>query len=212
MINLDGQQIVLIRHGRPAGGNAAPISGRELGQWVEHYNGLGIDRACAPPVSLSRLVAAAGCVTASDLRRARESAEWLRSPATVRIDSEFREAVLPDSLPSSLRMHPGVWVVLARVGWWLNWCASEESVDATRRRAGRAADRLCALAREHASIVVVGHGMFNRFVARELVARGWCGPAIIPRAYWSAALFVPARTRARAIGTHVRPSMPPASR
>jgi broad specificity phosphatase PhoE len=205
--NVDRQQIVLIRHGRPAGASAAPISGRELGQWVTHYNGLGIDRGCPPPDSLFPLVASAGCVTASDLRRAQESAEWLRSPATVRIDSELREALLPDSLPWSLRMHPGVWVVLARLGWWFNWCASEESVDAARRRARQAADRLCALAREHASIVVVGHGIFNRFLARELVARGWSGPAIIPRAYWSVAIFAPTRTRPRAIGTRVHPPM-----
>ena len=202
---LDGRQIVLVRHGRPAGANAAPISGRDVGRWVTHYNGLGIDRGCPPPASLVRLVASAGCVAASDLRRARESAEWLRSPATVSIDPELREAVLPESLPWSLRIHPGVWVVLARVGWWLNWCASEEPVDATRQRAGRAADRLCALAREHASIVVVGHGMFNRFVGRELMARGWCGPAIMPRAYWSAALFMSGRTDVQeGIGIDVR--------
>jgi broad specificity phosphatase PhoE len=208
----DGHQIILVRHGRPAAANATPISGREVGQWVIHYNGLGIDRGCPPPLALSRLVASAGCVMASDLRRARESAEWLCSQTPLRIDSELREAVLPDALPSSLRMHPGVWVVLARIGWWLDWCASEESVDATRQRAGRTADRLCALAREHESIVVVGHGMFNRFVARELVARRWRGPAIMPGAYWSAAPFVPKPTRTIAIETRVGPSISSAPR
>jgi broad specificity phosphatase PhoE len=162
---------------------------------VTHYNGLGIDRRCPPPLALSRLVASAGFVTASHLRRARESAEWLRSPAPLHVDSELREAVLPDALPLSLRMPPGLWIVLARIAWWLNWCASEEPIDPTRRRAARMADQLCALAREHGSIVVVGHGMFNRFLARELVARGWRGPARMPGAYWSAAHFVPSPTR-----------------
>jgi broad specificity phosphatase PhoE len=183
-------EIFLVRHGRPARLDKKPISGHDIGQWVTRYNEAGIDRACRPPASASRLVASAGCVVASNLRRSVESAALLNPSLDVHIDPELREAVLPHSLGVSVRLPPDVWVVLARVAWWFDWCCSEETVDATKQRAGRSADRLCLLAREHGSVAVVGHGMFNRFVARELKRRGWRGPTMLPRAYWAVSRFM----------------------
>jgi broad specificity phosphatase PhoE len=183
-------KIILVRHGRPASLERSPISGRDLGLWVTRYNELGIARDVPPPESVVRLVATARCVVASDLRRSIESARWLTSSSDVRIDPGLREAALPESLRVSVRMPPGLWVVLARIAWWLRWCHSEETVDAVQQRAVRAADRLCALAGEHGSVAVVGHGMFNRFIARELVRRGWRGPTWLPAAHWTVATFM----------------------
>jgi broad specificity phosphatase PhoE len=181
-------EIVLVRHGRPALPPQRPISGRRIGQWVRAYDEVGIAHG-APPEQVRRLVAAAGCVVTSDLRRSVESAARLTSSHDVRVDPDLREAPLPDSLGLAMPMPPGVWIVLARIVWWLRWCASEENVDATRQRADRVASRLCALAAEHGSVAVVGHGMFNRYVARQLVTRGWRGPTFMPATYWSAARF-----------------------
>jgi broad specificity phosphatase PhoE len=80
-------------------------------------------------------------------------------------------------------------VVLARVAWWLNWCQSEETIATTQQRAGRVADRLEVLAAEHGSVLAIGHGMFNRFVARQLLRRGWRGPKVLPPGYWAVAQF-----------------------
>ena len=52
--------------------------------------------------------------------------------------------------------------------WSLHWRKSSEPIDATRRRASRAADRLCALAAKHGTVVVVAHRTFNRFLATQL--------------------------------------------
>jgi hypothetical protein len=72
--------------------------------------------------------------------------------------------------------------------------AASESIAATRDRASRVADRLCALAAANGVVVVVGHGMFNRFVAVQLRSRGWRGPVLLPTAYWTAARFVALRS------------------
>jgi broad specificity phosphatase PhoE len=182
-------EITLVRHGKPAALTAATISGHDVGQWARRYNELGITRELEPPESVRRLVSSARWVVASDARRSIESADWLASPCEVRIDADLREAALPDSMGMSMRMFPGAWVVIARVAWWLNWCRSSETVEATRHRARRATDRLCALAGEHGSVLVVGHGVFNRFIATQLLRRGWRGPRLLPRAYWAAARF-----------------------
>jgi broad specificity phosphatase PhoE len=176
----------------------APIAGRNVGTWFRRYDDIGITRELEPPESLRQLVSSAGCILASNARRSIESARWLAAPRDVRIDPDLREAALPDSLGVSIRMPPGVWVVIARVIWWLDWCRSAETIEATRSRASQAADRLCALVVEHGTVVVVGHGMFNRFVATQLVKRGWRGPRLLPAAYWSAARFFQQRPRALA--------------
>ena len=183
-------EIFLVRHGRPAALTSAPIFGHEVGQWVRRYNEVGIARDLGPPEPVRRLVSSAPCVVASDLRRSIESAAWLASPHEVRIDADFREAGLPDSIGVPVRMPPGVWVVIARLAWWLNCCASSETIDAARLRANRATDRLCTLAGEHGVVLVVGHGMFNRFIAARLLRRGWRGPRLLPTGYWAAARFV----------------------
>src|SRR5215467_233535 len=143
-------QIILVRHGRPTPVDRTRISGFELGHWVAEYNECGLDRDYPPPEAASQLVAAARLVIASNLRRCVESAAWLAPSADVHIDPELREAALPDSVGIPVRMRPDVWVVVARIAWWLNCCQSVEPVKSARQRAERAADRLCALAQEHA--------------------------------------------------------------
>jgi broad specificity phosphatase PhoE len=82
-----------------------------------------------------------------------------------------------------------VWIVLARIAWWLNLCQSDEPVADTRSRAQRVASKLSALAAEFDSILVVGHGCFNSLIARALRAQGWDGPEIPRSSYWSAAIY-----------------------
>lgn len=181
--------IVLVRHGKPDGASATPISGRAIGEWVRRYDAAGVSRLFEPPARARGLAAASACFVASDLPRARQSAEWLAGTRGIIVDAELREAVLPESLGASLKLPPGVWIVLARLAWFLNCGDASETVAETRARAVRAADRLAALASEHECVVAVGHGMFNGFLARELKARRWRGPRTFPRGYWRVAQF-----------------------
>jgi broad specificity phosphatase PhoE len=182
-------RIVLVRHGKPGDVSGDSIAGRDIGRWVRHYNDAGISRELAPPAAVRDLASSAGCLLVSSLRRAVESAAWLAGSKDIRVDPDLREAALPESMAVSIRLSPRVWVPLARVAWWLNWGDSDETIAATRQRAGRVADRLGALAVEYGSVMAIGHGMFNRFVASQLRQRGWRGPKVWPRAYWAAAQF-----------------------
>ena len=182
--------IALARHGRPISPTTTPISGRELGEWVRRYNELGVVRSVAPPASLRQLAAQSACVLASDMRRSVESAAWLVPPREVRIDAGLREAGLPETIELPIRMSPRAWVAIARALWWLNLCAAPETIGAARRRAVKMTDRLCVLAGEHEAVLVIGHGIFNRFIARELLKRGWRGPRLFRLDHWEAARYV----------------------
>ena len=182
-------EIVLSRHGKSALPRVSSISGRDLGRWVDRYNAAGITTALPPPEPLRQLATSVGYVVASDRRRAVESARWLASSREFEVDPKLREAALPDSMGVSLQMSPDVWAIIARVVWSFDWHQSSESVAAARRRAKEATARLCALAGEHRTVLVVGHGMFNRLIARELRRRGWRGPRFLPLANWTSATY-----------------------
>jgi broad specificity phosphatase PhoE len=181
-------EIILARHGRPLMNGVSPITGAELGAWVRRYNECGIDRDLPPPDALRQLAAAAGCILTSNLPRSIESGVALTDNS--QIEPDLREAGLPDRISIPIRLHPGICVALARMSWWMNWSTSAETIADARERATRATERLCALASEHGSVLVVGHGMFNRFIAKRLRKRGWRGPGVLPHGYWSAARFV----------------------
>ena len=182
-------RIILVRHGHPdvASDDLRPIAGSDLSRWYRRYNDVGVASASSPPEALRDVAAAAGCIVASDLRRAIESAALLAGARQVHLDPDLREVGFPEGLNVSTRLPPGVWVMIARAGWLIDLWECDESKSAVRQRAGRLADRLSDLARAHDSVVVVGHGWFNLFVGRELRRRRWRGPYVVPHGYWQSA-------------------------
>ena len=107
----------------------------------------------------------------------------------VRVEPALREVGFPESLALPVRLSPVAWVLIARAMQMLRCCECDEAVPATRARAAIAVETLSQLADDHGTLVVVGHGWFNRFVARELRRRGWHGPRWPPTRYWSAATY-----------------------
>jgi hypothetical protein len=80
-------------------------------------------------------------------------------------------------------------VFLARTSQMLDRDDEEGGRAAVRARAAVAAGALARLADDHQSVVAIGHGWFNRFVARELRRRGWQGPRFVPSGYWSSVTY-----------------------
>ena len=184
-------RIVLVRHGPPdvTPDERRPIAGTDLGQWYRRYNDVGLAPLSSPPETLREAAGVAGCIVASDLRRAIESANLLAGSNQVHLDPDLREVGFPEGLNASTRLPPGMWVMIARAVWLANRCDCDESKGAARQRAVRLADRLGDLARAHTSVVAVGHGWFNLFVGRELRRKGWRGPRLAPHGYWASAEY-----------------------
>ena len=189
-------EIILVRHGRPQPLETTRIRGRELGVWTRQYDAAGIDRTLSPPPDLQARARMCGCVLSSDRLRSVESAAWLASTGSVFVDRELREACLPEAIPIPWRLTATAHVVIGRALWWLNWCRSDETIHASRNRAERAAATLCAMAQNHGTVMLVGHGVLNRLLAARLRALGWRGPRVLPSAYWSAATFIAGRRAA----------------
>jgi len=181
-------QIVLVRHGKPSI-ESSRIPAHDLARWARAYNRAGIDPAHPPPSRARTLAAAAACTVSSDLPRAVESLRMLDPERPAPAEGVFREADLPKMPTTLLRLDPMVWAAVAHVGWWLGMPGEKESASGARHRARAASQRLSALATEHGSVLLVGHGIFNTLIAGELRAAGWRGPLLPSGTYWSSAVY-----------------------
>ena len=186
-------KIILMRHGEPTSRYSAWIAGREFGEWVRSFDQGGIKEAMLIPDEVRQLASTIGLVISSDLLRATQSAARLARKTV--IDPDLREAGLVDSFRTSFRAPVSLWLAAARLAWRLDVTASQEPIAAARARAQRVTDNVISLAREHRSVLVVGHGVFNSLIARRLRALGWSGPLMPPSRYWSVATYRPPHSK-----------------
>jgi broad specificity phosphatase PhoE len=188
-------KIVLMRHGEPTSRYSAWIAGHEFGGWLRSLDQSGIKEAMLIPDEVRQLASTIGLVISSDLLRATQSAARLARKTV--IEPDLREARLIESFRTSLRAPASLWLAVARLAWWLDVTSSEEPIAAARARAQRVTDTVISLAREHRSVLIVGHGVFNSCIARRLRTLGWSGPLVPPSGYWSVATYRPPHGKSR---------------
>ena len=179
-------QVTLIRHGKPDLAALKWVAGHELTKWITRYNEAGIDPLLPPPSETIALVKRTSCIVTSDFRRAIASARILHPSGELITEPIFREAALPSPRSCPLRLPSQVWSVAMRIAWFLGWSPDVESFKMARHRAKDATLRLCQLAEQHGSVLLVGHTIFNRLLSCELRRAGWHGPRSPRGSYWGA--------------------------
>ncbi|QGM98101.1 hypothetical protein [Methylocystis parvus] len=161
--------IILVRHGPVALQAPGLLSFQEFVDYCEAYERSGLaPRAQAPGETVARLrdVCAA---FASTTMRARESARALGLERAV-FDSCFSEE--PNVAPRIAGRWPLIFWFAASRGRGAYHPAAERARDAMRRRARIAAQILIG-ASATGPAALVGHGWFNREIARALAEDGW---------------------------------------
>ena len=176
-------KIVLLRHGRTSLPPWPWIRAAELGNWIDSYNSAGIQDKLPPSKALA-IAEQCRLIVTSDLLRSVESGRVLGSRTPMISDGLFREAGLPYRSAAFIRMPPYVWAVLFRLLWSFGFKTNGESIHAFRKRAQSAAMFLISLASEHDSVLLVGHGLINSYIARELLSAGWLGPGKTEIRHW----------------------------
>ena len=175
-----------MRHGKPLLPQTGWITAAQMGRWIDQYNEAVVAVDSAPSINVSLARSATTIVTSTTLR-AVSSVQALGRDATV-TDALFCEAQLPFAPWRFLRLPTALWVAFFRLLWLCGFSRNAVSVQTTKVRAKAAAQTLIALA-EQGSVLLVGHGIMNRLIARELVAAGWQAPARHANNYWSATAY-----------------------
>jgi len=178
-----------MRHGRVDQSGKAWIAAHELRSYIEDYNSAPI----IPPTTGCPPLCDAPFVLCSSLRRSTDSA-GLRFGRHERSDAIFNEAGLPDvplpPLPAAVLM------LLARISWFLGRSKGCEPYAAFKTRVQDAALALIDLSKDHKCVVLVGHGMLNRSIAKYLLSAGYTGPKRPASKHWACTAYSPATERA----------------
>jgi broad specificity phosphatase PhoE len=177
-------KIVLVRHGKPMMNDSERITGLQLSEWVQRYDHALIDPGYPPPLPLLDALEGICSVATSPLRRSVESAKILAPELSHHVLLEAREAELPIPRFITLRMSARTWCALARLAWFVGWSAQAESLSQARERAELVVGGLEKLANQQGSVLLLGHGIMNLFIAQKLRDHGWKSLQVSGNGYW----------------------------
>ena len=180
-------KIVLLRHGRPLMPPWPSTSARRFGAWLAAYDRASIDITLPPPAAALAVASQCRTVVCSQLNRSITSARALAvTPAVT--DRSFREVGLPHASWTFPRCPPKFWLGLFGSLRFMGYQGNAESLDEGRQRAVAATQRLIEMAAA-GPVLLVGHGLFNRFVARELCSSGFAGPKWPASQHWGFSIY-----------------------
>lgn len=182
-------EITLLRHGKPALEFPRRIRAKHIPSWIEAYNHAGICLDHPPPASAIALTQQCNKIICSNLNRSIESARTLAdsdidATDVVHTEALYREADLPLAIIPLLKLKPQWWVAIYRALWYLGYSRQAESFKDACQRARTACASLCSLSQRHGHVMLVGHGMMNHLIAKELLRSGWSGPQSPGHNYW----------------------------
>ena len=179
-------QITLMRHGKPKLASAGWVAGHEMGRWIAAYDQSSVAADTVPASSLAAARSATVVMTGT-LARARSSAHAL-GHAGAEVDALFCEAKLPFPLMRTPALPPYAWAAMLRLCWLCGYARGADSVAVVGTRAQAATARLVARAAD-GPVLLVGHGVMNRFIARELTAAGWRAETAHGSRHWGSVRF-----------------------
>jgi broad specificity phosphatase PhoE len=181
-------EIILMRHGNPSFSGGRKVAAHEMSRWIQQY-----DLSCIgddqPPEASRVLAHRALMVFSSTLPRAISSAHNLNLKPEI-IDKIFREAELPVYLIPAVKLSPFCWVIVFRLMWLCGMSKKAESLAMAKRRARQATGMLVEHARENTGpVLLIGHGIMNRLIAKELISLGWKKRTGAGKGYWEAGVY-----------------------
>jgi broad specificity phosphatase PhoE len=161
--------IVLIRHGPVAVKASGLLSFQAFAAFISAYEEAGIEACARPPAQLIPILRRVSRIYASDAPRVTETLSRLGVTADV-VDASYREA--PPRAPRLPGQWPEiVWLALARARGAFDPALAPARAD-LRRRVRICCDELREAALQ-GDVALIGHGWFNRAVAKDLAAEGW---------------------------------------
>lgn len=176
-------QIVLIRHGKPKIEHLKAISANEFGLWVQEYDLADIDMEYLPSNETLDIAQKCSKIICSDLPRSIISARLLQREPDI-IDIRFREAKMPSAKWTYPIFSTKTWMLFFRVFQLLGYSANAETIFEIKSRAEGCTETLVKYAKEHGSVLFVGHGIINWFIERRLKSMSWYVDKRSNRDYW----------------------------
>lgn len=182
------QKIILLRHGEVEIANYKCISANQFGKWIVKYNNADIKSEFSSKDEIKDLLNSTNILICSNLKRSVQSLEVFdRIP--FEINDIFNEAQLPFSNWKLLKLNPKIWLLIFRLLWLFGYSQNSESFKETKQRAKKATKRLIKLSQENKTVLLVGHGIMNKLIQKELVSLKWIESKKLQNKNWCYGVF-----------------------
>ncbi len=168
-------QITILRHGIPDLSSWSKIHTLEIPGWIAEYNSAGVEQEISQSCEEMISELEHKYIVCSHLKRSIHSAKVIGYQSPDLIDSVFNEAGLLVIRIPFVRLTPHVWSMIFRLFWIIGVSNQVESLSAFKIRVSLAAEKLIHQAKNHDKVLFIGHGIINRFLAKELILKGWEG-------------------------------------
>lgn len=177
--------IILMRHGKPDHRATGRHNVQTLAEWCEAYDQSQVSDG--PPPRSVEIARQATVVVCSPLPRAQSSLSQLGLQPH-ETDALFSEVAVPLLRRGAIELPTLCWLALLRLLWFCGYAGEAESLHHARSRASAAAEKLIAHS-ERGTVLLLGHGIMNKMIARELRKRGWQAEKHASSRHWSSAIY-----------------------
>ncbi len=175
-----------MRHGEPDVPRFSQrIKSCQLQDLWDLYNRCGLSRLSRPDGNILHMFQDCKAVVASNLKRSLESATMFTDQKAMIVNPLFREVDKPYFHVPFLRLQARSWAYLFILLWILGIMDRHSSFQEARDRARVCARELITYSEHYGHVLLVGHGIMNAYIRKELLHAGWVGPNTLHRAYWS---------------------------
>ena len=164
-------KIILIRHAGVKIPRHIPLYAKEIGKFVERYKYAEIKKEM-PSLKITKILNDSDKVFSSNLKRSVDSLALLGKTADVQ-DGVFNEVELPYCKWRWFKLYPDIWLMLFRTAWLVGYSSHSESFKEAKIRAEDATLKLLKSSTLHPTVTLLGHGVMNKLIGRELVKNGW---------------------------------------
>lgn len=174
-------EIILLRHGKPTLDLKGYIKSAEFKNLTTVYAQSGIkDQPAKELIECFN----SHYIVCSDLERSIQSAKKLELDKIHLVDQLFKETDIPYFELNYFKLPVIVWLIVFRIMWLFGFNKNGESFKSAKIRAKQAAIKLITLAEENQKVLLVGHGLLNRLIAKQLRINNWTGPVSPGKKHW----------------------------
>ena len=166
------QKIILLRHGEVDIKDYKNIPANQFGKWIIEYNNSDIKSDFSLKAEINDLLNKTDILICSNLKRSIQSVE-IFNKTPFEINNVFYEAELPYLNWYLLKLNPKVWLIFFRILWLFGYSKNCESYKKAKIRAKKATKRLIELSKQNKPVILIGHGIINRLIRKELILQKW---------------------------------------
>lgn len=167
------KKIILIRHAKPIIDYYSKCNFRQCRKIIFDYNSSPNLSFDIDNLTMNWLTSLNCSVFSSDMTRTKLTASFLFKEKNIKVDKVFREFDLDVLNIPLVKIRFNNWLAVSRIFWFCNLIKNTRMPKDEIKRAAEATSILINHQKQEDNVVLVGHGMINHYISKNLKKEGW---------------------------------------